>query len=171
MKHPYFTSKDITIIVISAAFWSVLNITLAPIFWSLTHLPFLCDMLAVISLFLATWWARKFGAATLTGLIATLLNFVFRPGAMHFLGFTIASFVFDVVSMIIGYKRCFSLNGIPAVIVAVLSTWIAGFIIGTFFMAKVDMVVFPLLHASGGLIGALIGLTLIKGLERRGVTP
>ena len=171
MKRPYFTSKDITIIVISAAFWSVLNITLAPLFWSLTHLPFFCDMLAIISLFLSAWWTKRLGAATLTGIIATLLNFVFRPGAVHFLGFTIASFIFDVVSKVVGYERCFSKSGILAVVIAILSTWIAGFIIGMFFLAKADLVVFPLLHAVGGLIGALLGLAIIRGLKNRGITP
>ncbi len=171
MKRSYFTSKDITIIVVSAAFWSVLNVTLAPLFWSLTRLPFFCDMLAIISLFLSAWWTKRLGAATLTGIIATLLNFVFRPEAVHFLGFTIASFIFDLLSRGVGYERCFSRGGILATIIAVLSTWIAGFIIGMFFLAKADLIVFPLLHATGGLIGALLGLAIIRGLESRGITP
>ena len=167
----YFDSRDITIIAISAAFWSILNITLAPMFWSITHLPFLCDLLAMISLFLVVWWSRKLGATTITGIIATLVNFALRPGAMHFLGFTAASIVFDVLTGVIGYKRCFSMKGIPIIIIAIVSAWIAGFIIGSMFLSKPDVIFFPILHAIGGLIGSIIGLAIIKGIEARGVSP
>jgi len=56
---------------------------------------------------LAVWWIRKLGAVSTVGVIATLINFVLNPGGVHFLGFTVASVVFDVVSKLVGYERSF----------------------------------------------------------------
>ncbi|MEM1508321.1 MAG: hypothetical protein QW291_02465 [Thermofilaceae archaeon] len=166
-------ASDITAIAISAAFWSILNAILAPIFWQLTRLPILCDFLASISLILATWWVRKPGTATLVGFLATVLNFILRPGAMHFLGFTVASVVLDVLLWILGYSRCFSRTYRSALVVAAgtVSTWVAGLIIGAFFMPGVSLLYFSTLHALGGFIGAVIAVLLVKAVEKRGIKP
>jgi len=168
-------SSDVAVIALSAAFWSVLNATLAPIFWSLTRLPILCDLLAVISLAISVWWVRRLGAATLTGLIATLLNFALRPGATHFLGFTAASVVYDALARACGYNRCFSKGLTRAALltaIGVASTWVAGLIIATFFMGgTVPVLYFSLLHAAGGALGSLLGVLLLAAVEARGVRP
>jgi len=167
-------ATDAAVIALSASFWSIINATLAPIFWQLTRLPILCDILAMISLIVALWWARKPGTAALVGLLATSLNFILRPGAVHFLGFTAASIVYDLLARAIGYSRCFSARYGPAFIpaVGVVSTWIAGLIIGAFFMGgSVPVLYFSALHAAGGLIGSIFGVAIVKSLERRGVKP
>ncbi|MCD6357842.1 MAG: hypothetical protein J7L75_04625 [Thermoproteales archaeon] len=167
-------ASDVSIIALCAALWSVLNATLAPIFWRLTHMPFLCDLLAIVSLMLGVWWVRRLGTATLIGIIATILNFALRPGAIHFLGFTAASVVFDLLTRACGYERCFSPRLGPALLLALgmASTWIAGLLIGAFFMGgRVPVLTFSLLHAAGGLIGSAIGLVLVKAIEARGVRP
>lgn len=173
---PYFSSKDIAVISISSAFWAIVNATISPIFWRLTHLPFLCDLLALISLSIAVWWSRRLGTATLVGIIATLLNFVLRPGALFFLGFTAAAIVFDVLTYALRYERLFSgmAGAVMVVIAGIFSTWIAGLIIGAFFMGFTTLlaiVTFSTLHATGGLLGAVIGVSIIKSVERRGVRP
>ena len=165
-----FGADDAAVIAVSAAFWSVLNATLAPLFWQATRLPILCDLLATISLIAAAWWVRKLGAATLVGLLATLLNFILRPGALHFLGFTVASAVFDALTRAIGYERCFSGGAGPALLAAAgtASTWVAGLIIGALFMGgSVPLAWFSALHALGGLIGSLFGIAIIRAAERR----
>ena len=167
-------TTDIAVIAISAAFWSVINATLAPIFWQLTRLPILCDILAVVSLAIALWWTRKLGAATLVGLLATALNFVLRPGATHFLGFTAASVVYDLLARMLGYSRCFSASYSPVLLsfIGAASTWLAGLLIGAFFMGgSVPILYFSALHAAGGLIGSILSVALIKAVERRGVKP
>ncbi len=163
-------ATDAAVIALSAALWSVLNATLAPIFWQLTRLPILCDTIAVVSLAVALWRVRRLGAATLTGLLATALNFALRPGATHFLGFTAASLVYDLLARAVGYGRCFSARYGPALQAAVgtVSTWAAGLIIGAFFMGgSVPILYFSALHAVGGLIGSTIGAILIGSAERR----
>jgi hypothetical protein len=165
-----FGADDAAVIAVSAAFWSVLNATFAPLFWQATRLPIFCDLLAAISLILAAWWVRKLGAATLVGLLATVLNFILRSGALYFLGFTAASAVFDALTRAIGYERCFSGGAGPALLATAgtASTWVAGLIIGALFMGgSVPLAWFSALHAAGGLIGSLLGVALVKALERR----
>ena len=165
-----FGADDAAVIAVSAAFWSVLNATLAPLFWQATRLPILCDLLAAISLIVAAWWVRKLGAATLVGLLATVLNFILRPGALHFLGFTVASAVFDALTRAIGYERCFSGGAGPALLAAAstASTGVAGLIIGALFMGgSVPLTWFSALHALGGLLGSLLGVSVVKALEKR----
>ena len=174
---PAFSTRDIVAIAMCAALWAVLGTTIAPIFWRLTGMPFLCDMIGVIVLILALWWTRRFGAATLTGVIATILTLTLRPGATHFFGFMAASVVFDVLARLIGYRNCLE-RPIPSAIsllsISIASTAVAGFIIGLFFMNIASMgglAFFAGLHALGGFIGGVIGLTVLRALMARRVTP
>lgn len=177
----YFGSRDIAAIALSAALWAVLNWTVAPIFWQLTHLPILCDMIGMSLLILTVWWTRKLGAATLMGVLATILNFMLRPGATHFLGFTAASIVFDATARAVGYKNSLDRRLVGSVLLvafSLLSALVAGLIIGSFFMNPMflssmfgGVAFFAALHGAGGLIGGALGVTIVRGLEARQVIP
>ena len=176
---PYFETRDIAGISIFAALWGVLNVTLSPIFFNLFHLPFLCDLIGFASIILAVWWVRKVGTATLVGIIATLINFMVRPTAMHFLGFTAASIVFDLLSFTSGYNRLFKqriVGSIILTIISIISAAIAGVIIGTFFMAPKALqrwggvLGWAGLHAIGGIIGGIVGISIMNALAIRGIT-
>jgi len=177
----YFSSRDIAAIALSAALWAVLNWTVTPVFWQLTHLPILCDMIGTSLLILTLWWTRKPGAATLMGVIATILNFMLRPGATHFLGFTAASIVFDAAAKAVGYRNSLDrrlVSSVSLVAISVLSTLAAGFIIGSFFMNPMflanmfgGVAFFAALHGAGGVIGGVLGVTVVRGLEARRVLP
>ena len=177
----YFSSRDIAAVALSASLWAVLNWTVTPIFWNLTHLPFLCDMIGVSLLILTVWWTRKPGAATLMGILATILNFMLRPGAAHFLGFTAASIVFDATARAVGYKNSLDRRLVSSVILvafSLLSTLVAGLIIGSFFMNPMflskmfgGVALFAALHGAGGIIGGALGVTIVRGLEARRVFP
>ena len=104
---PYFNSRDVAAIAICAALWGVLNAIFSPIFFTMFGLPFLCDLIGFTALTLTVWWTRKLGSTTMVGLIATVINFIFNPGAIHFLGFTAASIVFDATSWLVRYKNAF----------------------------------------------------------------
>jgi hypothetical protein len=175
---PYFNSRDVAAIAICAALWGVLNSTLSPIFFQAFNLPFLCDMIGFPSLIIAVWWTRKFGAATTVGLIATVVNFVFRPDAFYFLGFTAASVAFDILTRLMGYANVFErvlVGTTSLVFISVFSAAVAGSVIGLFFMtAKVlamwgGVLGWAGLHAVGGVIGGLIGAPLITALTARGI--
>ncbi|MEM2875778.1 MAG: hypothetical protein QXL67_02360 [Candidatus Bathyarchaeia archaeon] len=165
-------------IAVFAALWGVLNVTLSPIFFAVFHLPFLCDLIGFSSLIISVWATRKVGAATAVGLLATVVNFVFRPGALHFLGFTAASIVFDGLTWLSGYEKLFErrvLGFTLLILISVVSAAFAGALIGLFFMAPVALAAWggvmgwAGLHAVGGLIGGAIGSSVSTALRARGV--
>jgi len=177
----YFNVKDIVAIAMAGAVWSVVNNTILPIFFTITSgLPILCEMMAFASLILVLWWTRKFGAVTATGLIVTLITLSLRPDATHVLGFTAASIIFDVTTRLVGYNHILGNSKIGAaglIGLSFLSSTVAGIVISSFFMPLVLLniiggaIVFTGLHASGGLIGAILGIGLVKTLEVRKVVP
>jgi hypothetical protein len=134
-------------------------------------------MVGFATLILTVWLVRKFGAATVVGAIATVVNFIFYPNGFHFLGFTAGSVVFDITAKLTGYDGCFktpSFTTVSMMFLSVLSAAVAGLIIGTFFMAAPALVNWggilgwAGLHAVGGAVGGLVGVILVTGLAARG---
>ncbi len=175
----YFNTRNVAAIAICAALWGVLNSIFAPLFFSMTHLPFFCDLIGFSVLTLAAWWIRKFGAITIVGLLATVINFALVPGAVHFLGFTVASIFFDVTISLVGFNKPFSKKAymVASVMpISIVSAALAGYIIGTFFMAGPALASmggvlgWAGLHAIGGIVGGAIGTSLVTGLDARKVT-
>jgi hypothetical protein len=175
---PYFNTRDVAAISISAALWGVLNSLFSPIFFRMFGLPFLCDLIGFSALTIAVWWVKRVGAASMVGLIATLINFLFNPGAVHFLGFTAASIVFDCAAWVAGYERAFKWRILGTFIVVVISTAsaaVAGLMIGTLFMdsralARWGGVLgWAGLHAVGGIMGGTIGGVLVNAISARGI--
>jgi hypothetical protein len=174
----YFNTRNVAAIAICAALWGVLNSIFAPLFFSMTHLPFFCDLIGFSVLTLAAWWIRKFGAITIVGLLATVINFALVPGAVHFLGFTVASIFFDVTISLVGFNKPFSKKAYTVASmmpISIVSAALAGYIIGTFFMAGPALA--PVggvlgwagLHVIGGIVGGAIGTSLVTGLDARKV--
>lgn len=174
----YFSSHDLIAISLCAALWGVLNSFFSPIFFSMFGLPILCDLIGFTILAIAAWWIRKFGAIIMVGIIATIINFMLIPSAFHFLGFTAASIVFDFLARLVGYSHSFGKSTYTAasiISISTLSAALAGFIIGSFFMAGPALakwggvVVWAGLHAAGGIIGGIIGAVLVIALISRKV--
>jgi hypothetical protein len=140
-------------------------------------MPFFCDFLAFTSLILVIWWTRKFGSASLTGLVVAVLTLMLRPEAFQMLGFVAASILFDILTKAVGYKNPFEsgLHGsLILVIFSTLCAGVAGTIIGAFFMGfntAAAILTFASLHAVGGVVGGVIGAVLVGALMRRKVLP
>jgi hypothetical protein len=175
---PHYNSSEIAAIALLSALWGVLNSIFSPIVFNMFGLPILCDMIGFAVLSVTVWYIRKLGAATMVGIIATVISFIFNPGGVFFLGFTTASMVFDIVAWLARYNVYFkktSLTAISLSFVSLLSASVAGFIIGTYFMAGPALarwggvLGWAGLHAVGGIIGGFIGVTLVIGLVARGV--
>jgi hypothetical protein len=172
----YFNTRDVAAIAICASLWGVLNSILSPVFFSMFQLPFLCDLIGFSVLTLAAWWVRKFGAITVIGLLATIINFALVPNGVFFLGFTAASAFFDLTISLVGYNRPFSKKAYTIASMmplSIVSAALAGYIIGTFFMAGPALaptggvIGWAGLHAIGGVIGGAIGTSLVTGLDAR----
>lgn len=174
---PYFNTRDIAAIALCASLWGVLNSLISPIFWQMTHLPLLCDLIGFTVLAITVWWVRKLGSATAVGLIATAINFILVPAGTQFLGFMAASIVFDVAARLVGYNAFQKpLQSVVTLIpISTLSAAVAGYLIGTFFMVAPDLarsggvLGWAGLHAVGGIIGGAIGVVLINSLRTRRV--
>ena len=171
----YFKTRDIVAIIMCTAFWGALNLTLAPIIWQMTHLPFTCDLLGFITLTLATWWTRKLGAASLTGLLVAGLTLTLRPDALYMLGFITASILFDILTRLAGYHNSFDklLSSIVSIIsFSTICAGLAGLIIGRFFIEfPVALEWFAGLHAMGGFIGGVVGIIIVRALVAREIMP
>lgn len=174
----YFSSREVAAIAICSAVWGVLNAVLSPVFFSMFGLPFLCDIIGFSVLIVAAWWIRKIGTITTIGLIATLINFVFNPAQLFFVGFTVAAVVFDVSTRGIGYERAFKNSrnsAATALSISIGSAAVAGLIIGAFFMAGPALqhwggvLGWAMLHVVGGVIGGVIGAGLVLALTSRKV--
>ena len=173
----YFNTREISAIALSASLWAVINAILGPVFWNMTHLPILCDMLGIATLSLTAWWVRKRGSSIMVGLIATIISFILNPGGVQFLGFTGACFVFEGLTFVMGYDRMLenSPKGWSLLLMAsTASTIMAGIIIGSFFMNPIflssmfgGIVFFAALHGAGGFIGGIFGVIIVRGLEKR----
>jgi len=173
----YLTSRDLIAVAACAASWAILNALIAPIFWQVTHMPFFCDLLAFVSLTLAVWWTRKFGAVTLTGLIVAGLTLMLRPTAFHIFAFAAASFLFDLLTRAAGYRNCLDRrvsSVVCIVLFSMISAAVAGAIIGSLFMTLSTLeaiLTFAALHSIGGVIGGALGVLTVRALAARGLIP
>jgi len=176
----YFGTRDLAGITILAALSGVLSATISPILFQVFHLPFACDLIVFAAVTLAVWYVRKAGTSTLIGIIATIINFIFRPMAFQFLGFTAAAVVFDVLASSIGYKRLFEkrlAGSLSLLMISVFSAGVAGLIIGSLFMPPTALIGFGGvlgwvgLHAIGGVMGGAVGVSLMNALTVRGIIP
>jgi hypothetical protein len=172
-----FNTRELAGISISAALWALINAIVGPAFWNVTHLPILCDTLSVAALLFAVWFVRKPGALTLVGAVATVLSFALNPAGLQFLGFTVASVVLDLLfvsARAIKVKESGYLWSAVLVTCSFASMAVAGVLIGLFFMSLAvvsgaygGLAVFAALHGAGGVIGGILGIVIVGGLERR----
>lgn len=175
----YFNARDIAVIAIISALWGALNDTVLPVFFTIFNgIPFLCEMVALTSLILVMCLTRKFGAATVTGIIVTLVTMAFQPGSTYMLGFIAASVVFDVATKIIGYRLILgkpAISAVGLVVSAIAAAAVAGVTIGVLFMplSLLSMLggvgAFAGLHILGGLAGAILGFMALRALTIRKV--
>jgi len=111
----------VTAVAVCAALWAVLNALISPFFWQFTHMPFLCDLLAFAALILVVWWTRRFGAASLTGVVFGVLSLILRPGAFFNVAFVVAAIVFDFLTRGVGYERMFNKPVVGSIVAVLIS--------------------------------------------------
>ncbi len=176
----YFNSRELAAAALFSGLWGILNGLFSPIVFQMFGLPVLCDMIGFAALSLTFWWIRKFGAVTAVGVAATAINFLLNPGGVYFLGFTTAALSFDLLVNLIGRDRLFRsrlVASISLLTVSILSAAVAGLVIGAFslnvnvqaLLAWGGVLGWVGLHAAGGLVGGLIGVSLLEGLSARNI--
>lgn len=176
---PYFNVRDIAAIAMIAAVWGAMNSTVLPLFFTIFNgIPFLCEMVALTSLILVISLTRKFGAATVTGLIVVLLTLAFYPTSTYVIGFAAAGIVFDIATRLIGYHSIFDkpiISAVGLIASSLVASMTAGVIIGVLFMPLSlinilgGVIFFAGLHTLGGLVGGILGFSLVRALKARNV--
>jgi hypothetical protein len=173
----YLNTVDIALISIFCALWAVLNQTLGPLGFKLLGLPILCDFAVFFTLLLVTWAIGKFGAASIVGILGSIIIYLITASP-HIIGFVASAIAFDILMSASHHKIILkAYNMIMATLVTALSAYFAGVVIGIFFMGKpIDgttlqwaLTFWGGWHLVGGIIGIAITLPIIGVLEKTNV--
>jgi len=173
----YLGARDLILIGVLSALWIVLQLTIAPLGFTLFRLPIFCDVAAYFTLLLTLWIIGKFGGASLVGIIGSIIIPFLRPGAFQILGFAASAVLFDVLCLSISHKAFTKLlNVIVVSVITVFSAYFAGAVIGSLFMTEHPywslnwaLTYWAGLHAAGGLLSVLITFPVIGALEKANV--
>lgn len=166
-----FNTRDLVLIsILSAYSWLILHLTIGPFGFTLFNLPIFCDVAAYFTLILTLWIVGKFGAASLVGIIGSILVLLLRPGAFQMLGFTASAILFDVLCLTVRHN-VFSrvINIIIVSAITVFSAYFAGVVIGLLFMARPlewALTYWGVLHAAGGVLSLFIAFPVLGALEK-----
>jgi hypothetical protein len=173
----YFTTVDIALISVFCALWVILNLTLGPLGFSLFNLPIFCDLAVFLTLLLVVWATGKFGAASIVGIIGSIIVLMIRPSP-HLIGFATSAILFDILISVNKHKiQLKAYNLITAALVTIVSAYFAGVIIGIFFMNRslnTETMQWALTfwggwHLIGGVIGIAVAFPIIGILEKANV--
>ncbi len=102
-KKTRFATTNIALIGIFSALWVALNLTVAPLGFALTHLPTIHSAIIFVMLLLVTWTTGQYGAASLVGIIGSVIV-VFAGGPLPVLGFVPAAIIFDLFLLLSHHK-------------------------------------------------------------------
>ncbi|MEM2137231.1 MAG: hypothetical protein QXI93_04670 [Candidatus Methanomethylicia archaeon] len=183
--------KSIAICAVMSALWLVLNVSVVPAIFSLTQMPFACDVVHTVIVFSTAYASGNLGIATLSAIIVLLVTLFQRGFAsgIYFLGFVVGTLIIDLImnltlrsKKIIGFKHTFIIiEGLSIVFTA-----ISGFFIGLI-MAYIQpalgvrnplvlqmgglffTVYWTGLHSLGGIISGPLVFLVLKSIERAGV--
>lgn len=168
-----FKPRDIAIIAVFSAMWTVLNLTVGPLGFTLFQLPIFCDFSVYFTLLLATWASGKIGTPSAVGVVGALIVLALRPSSTQMIGFLASAFLFDALMTLCKHEIRFKPYSIAiASIATIVSAYFAGVVIGTVFMSKTlewALTFWGVWHLIGGVIGLVIALPVLGILERAGL--
>lgn len=169
----HFSTVDIALIGVLSALWATLNMTIGRLGFTWFNLPIFCDFAVFFTLLLTVWIVGKFGAASIVGVIGSIIYMLILPST-HIIGFTISSVLFDVLMLAGSHRIRLKIRDMAvAILVTAVSAYFAGVVIGTLFTpgktVEWALTYWGGWHLVGGLIGVIIALPTIGVLERANV--
>jgi hypothetical protein len=169
----YLTTLDITLISIFCALWAALNLTLGRLGFLWFGLPIFCDFAVFFTLLLLTWATGKFGTASITGIIGSIIVLMITASS-HMIGFAVSAILFDLLMSINHHKiynKAFNLT--VAALDTIISAYFAGVIIGVLFTPNKTLewalTFWGGWHLVGGVISVAVTLPIIGILEKANV--
>jgi hypothetical protein len=168
----YFTTRDIVLVGVFSAVWVVLSVFVAPIGFMLTGLPLVHDFSVFFTLMIVAWITGRFGASSMTGIIGAILAMLISGMALM-IAFLPVAIIFDLVLIANHHKIRVSAYSLAVTAIAtVLSAYVAGVVIGLFFMGmgiQLALLFWGVLHAIGGVLAVVITFPIIAVLEKSNV--
>ena len=167
-----FSAVNLALISIFSALWIVFNFTVAPVGFQLTKLPLIHAVISFLTLLLATWATKQYGAASAVGMIGSTIVLL-AGGPLPVLGFAAASLVFDAILLVNRH----SLNMKPfniaiACLATIVSSYFAGILNGILILNQAPLFAVTVWGGwtiVGGIIGFAIAYPIIGALERANV--
>jgi len=160
---------NIALISIFSALWVALNLTVAPLGFSLLGTPLIHSVIIFLVLLLVTWATGQFGSATSVGIIGSAIVLL-AGGPLPVLGFVPAAFLFDLVLLLNHHKVNLKLINIGIIVFAsVVCAYVAAVVNGLLILNLAWMFVLTIWAGwtvLGGLIGVVVTLPIIGVLEK-----
>jgi len=172
IENLYLTTRETALTGMFCALYVVLNLTLGPISFMLTGLPILHDFGVFFTLLIVAWITGRFITSSITGIIGSTLAMLLS-GMPLMVGFLPAAIVFDLVLIANHHKIRISAYSLTiAAIATILSAYVAGVVIGLFFMGlglQLALTFWGVWHAIGGAMAVVVALPVIAMLEKANV--
>lgn len=160
---------NVALTSIFTALWIALNLTVAPISFSLTGLPVIHSVTVFFTLILVTWATGQFGAASFVGVIGSAIVLL-AGGPLPVLGFVPAAIMFDLLFLVNHHKINLKPVSIAiAILVSIVCAYVAAVVNGFFILSLAPiftLTVWAGLMVLGGIIGVVLALPIVGALER-----
>ena len=168
-KKTRFATTNIALIGIFSALWVTLNLTVAPLGFTLTHLPTIHSAIIFVMLLLVTWTTGQYGAASLVGIIGSVIV-VLAGGALPVLGFVPAAIIFDLILLLSHHKvNLKPINVGIAVLACIICAYVAAVVNGLVIL-NLQLIFTLTVWAGWNILGAIIGFAIafpiIAALEK-----
>jgi hypothetical protein len=168
-KKTRFATTNIALIGIFSALWVALNLTVAPLGFTLTHLPAIHSAIIFVMLLLVVWATGQYGAASLVGIIGSVIV-VFAGGPLPVLGFVPAALILDLLLLLIHHRLNIKLVNVGiAVLASIICAYVAAVVNGLLILSLKTMftlTVWAGWNILGAAIGFAIALPIIAALEK-----
>jgi hypothetical protein len=171
-KKTRFATTNIALIGIFSALWVALNLTVAPLGFTLTHLPTIHGAIIFVTLLLVAWTTGQYGAASLVGTIGSVIV-VLAGGPLPVLGFVPAALIFDLLLLLSNHKLNLKpVNVGIAVLASIICAYVAAVVNGLIIL-NLQLIFTLTIWAGWNILGAIIGfaitLPIIAALEKADV--
>ena len=160
---------NIALISIFSALWVALNLTVAPLGFSLFGLPVVHGVIIFFMLLLVTWATGQYGAASAVGIIGSAIALL-AGGRLPIVGFAVSTLLFDLILVVNHHKvNMKPFNIAIALLASIVCAYFAGVVNGIFilsFTPTFSLTVWGAWTIVGGIIGVVLALPIIGALER-----
>src|SRR5665647_745891 len=168
-KKNRFATTNIALIAIFSALWVALNLAVAPLGFTLTHLPTIHSAIIFVTLLLVAWTTGQYGVASLVGIIGSVIV-VLAGGPLPVLGFVPAALIFDLLLLLSHHKLNLKpVNVGIAVLASIICASVAAVVNGLIIL-NLQLIFTLTVWAGWNILGAIIGfalaLPIIAALEK-----